>query len=223
MKPRDTVLAVCLLMVIAGCRPKPSAETAQQLSRVIAVGIDVTGSHVLRDKAPAVLSEVFEASARPGDTWVIRQISQASYSDRAALLTIQLPDTMKEPDNPFDFQEQAEFQARRQRYQQARSEAVSSIRRLRLPPPVRGSDIWGFVAKAADLGATHVLIFSDLGDTVHLRSAQKLNHAEVHVFFQSGRDPRLAHRRREEWSRWFLEIGAAKVVFHDPNSTTPVI
>lgn len=221
------------LAVLSGCRhapPAPEAAARQNNTqpRIVLVGLDTTGSYALGDRTPALAAELFTRNAKPGDTWYFRLITRDSYSDKASIslgegrASITLPQVIPPPQNRFHKRARVRHLVSQREFERVREDVANRVRTLRLTP-IRGTDIWGFLAKAQDLQATDVVLFSDLGDTRNLRPEQlQLNGARVWILaFQSGRDPRTALKLRRLWDDWLRKAGASQVIFRDASQAMP--
>lgn len=230
MKPSVLAIPLFALAMLSGCYHGPSApeatasgqqdQTAQPV--VVVVGIDTTGSYPLLKQVVAPVADFFLRNARPGETWYFRLICNNSYSDRASIPvwkgrgSVTLPHVEPAPTNPFNKQARLQHLVSLKRFEQVRNEVATKIRSLQLRP-VRGTDIWGFLAKAQDLQATDIVMFTDLGDTLGWR-INKLDLKGTRVWVivaHSGRDPRVTLKWCRQWEQWLRKAGASQVKFSD--------
>ncbi len=223
--------ALLLALCGTGCtqRPAPSVAAAQaaapRRSWVVYL-IDATGSYTLPRQALDKAAEEFGHSARPGDQWFFRIITNRSYSDRAAVLTVRCPDPLPTSSNPFDTR--ARQQQHRLQRSLARLKAATATRLLQFRPQVvRGTDIYGALAKSGELLAQApalarkvLIIATDFGDTEKLETPTNLTGVEVLVaLFQSGSSPSAARKARRFWTERLRQYGAIRMTWMDPSES----
>lgn len=214
----------------AGPVPKPAAEARQtqggSCPRVVVAGLDRTGSYALAAAGRRQVAEVILRFACPGDVWYVRWISNDSYSDRNAILTLRLPALPAASSNPFDRRSRLARDRQLARLTQAKRAAAARLMKLD-PAPVIHTDIWGFLAKAAVLLASVpgqvervIILASDLSDTLNRRVPLDLAGGHVYVAaFQSGQDPAAAMKLRAFWEKTLAEAGVVGTTFVDPSQT----
>jgi hypothetical protein len=233
-----TVAAVLIAISAAGCARAPErgvsvqsnlskSGTAVTSNRSVLVGIDVTGSYSLLPQALPLVAEFFVMNAQPGDTWIFRWIERSSYSDRAAIpvfngkASVTLPSLPDKPSNPFNKREKLAYLLGVRNVVTVKKQVAETLRALRRKP-VRGTDIWGFLAKAQDLKVSDIVMFTDLGDTMHNEVPLKLDGVRVWVLgFQSGRNPRETKKRQAYWTDKLKKAGVSAIWFHDISQPLP--
>ncbi len=222
---------VITAILMAGCTPRtgqpgrPASGASESLTptacpRVVVAGIDRTGSYALAGMGRDQVADLILKFACPGDTWYVRWIMDNSYSDRAMILTLRMPEPLTRPLNPFSRKDRSALD----QIQKTRLAAALLLRRQRIRPVV-GTDIWGFLAKAAILlsgspeGVPRVLIMAtDLGDTRNMQVPLDLKGVFVYVVgYQSGANPARSIQRRRFWEHVLRNAGAERVTFVDPS------
>lgn len=215
------LVCVGLGLILIGCtHPQARSDSTPIKPRSIVVGLDKTGSYALADAGRAQVARLIH-TARPGDKWFIRWIQERSYADNAILFTLSLPTVPAAPTNPFDSRAKAAWALKMNRINQVKQHAAQRIMQLK-PEKAPATDIWGFLAKAAELladtPADHerlIVVVSDLCDTENKRVPLNLKDIQVIVLaFQSGEDPTKTLTLKQAW-RAELERGGASVRFLD--------
>ncbi|MFA0783752.1 hypothetical protein [Fervidibacter sacchari] len=221
-----------LVASLSGCarveRGMSTRAHASQMygGRKVLVGIDVTGSYALLPQALPLAAEFFMMNAMPGDTWTFRWIERDSYSDRAAIpvfkgkSSVLLP-SLRKPSNPFDKRAKLKYLLGVKEVNAIKTQVARNLRALRRQQ-VRGTDIWGFLAKAQDLKVSDVVMFTDLGDTMRNELPLKLDGIRVWILgFQSGKNPREAAKRRAYWTNVLKRAGVSEIFFFDFTQPLP--
>jgi hypothetical protein len=220
------------VVILCSCQRQPTREIAKLDSpaapRVVVVGIDETGSYALTPLALERAAEFFKQNACPGDLWIFRRITRDSYSDTATIPVykgqpfVKLPKVRPKPGNAFNKRGRLAYLRDLKRFEQMRQQVAEAVSKFKPRQGVIGTDIWGFLRKANDLGCSDIVMFTDLGDTRNLRVELNLNGARVWVLgFQSGRDPRKTVATRKRWETRLQKAGASKVTFHDISAPLP--
>ncbi len=217
------------VFALVGCGRGFKTIAAQQVPhspRRVVVGRDRTGSYALRDQARHLEAELFVRNAQPGDTWIFRWIERFSYSDRAARpivndkSSVTIPVLPPKPTNPFDKRANLLYLAQLRRVVALKRQVADTLKSQN-PPPVRGTDIWGFFKKAEELQPTDIVAFTDLGDTMRKEVPLNLQGVRVWILgFQSGRDPKATAKRKAYWTEVLKKAGA-EVFFHDISQPLP--
>jgi hypothetical protein len=190
---------------------------------VIVYVIDATGSYNFVGQALNKAAAEVERNAQPGDVWFFRWVTNASYSDSAAIFTLRCPDLLEAPANPFDSNARRHWQAQQASFTALKRKAATMLRSQR-PRPVRGTDIYGALAKASDIfettagqGEKVVVIATDLGDTENRKVSFSLRGARVIIcLYQGGRNVQEARARRDSWVGLIRDSGAREIRVLDP-------
>ena len=158
-------------------------DQALPAGKTVVVCIDSSAQDAARQQAVDGIGQWVSASARSGDTYYFRWITDDSYSAQAAIghplqvptdPTLEATPTPPSHPNPFDLKEQAAVKtvvAGQQQQQTdvrrqladantARETAVqAAVKELRDAVPARspGSDVWGCAKKAADIFSTQTI------------------------------------------------------------------
>lgn len=201
----------------------PAAATAPPPpARTVVVFFDVSSSYYsFIQRALQFLAELFKASARAGDIWVFRRINFESYADSASIPVYQgramvcLPAVVEPPRNPFNLERRERYLAEQQAFERVRDAVVQGILQAQLKEETRGTDIYGALRKAADLKATHILLFTDLEDNQSRRTDINLNGATVYVVLLHRADVAKSTETRARWEAELKQMNAGKVVFLD--------
>ena len=225
-----------LVILLAGCGngnvgQRSAVSTAdvgvaKPNGRTIVYTVDITGSYIFAGPAFGTAAREFERNARPNDIWYFRVLTNSSYSDRAAVLSVACPVAPETSGNPFDVEAKRAAQAYGQRFAQLRF-AVAGKLRAHSPEPVRGTDVWGALAKAGDLlhaaPDDHERIFvlaTDLGDTEGRVVSINLDGVKTSLcLLQSGDDVALSRERVGHWKQVITDAGAASLRLLDPSQT----
>lgn len=197
-------------------------------SRYVIYALDVTGSYAFAETSARQAGDAVQRHAQPGDVWFLRKIDDRSYSDRASIMTLHCPPLPPTTSNPFAAAPaRARAQAQRTEFNNLKTAAADHLGKFR-HSPVRGTDIYGFLAKAGELlaaapEATHklIVIASDMGDTCRQTASINLAHAEVVILFQSGTSPVKSQSIRDAWTKRLTNCGAASVTWRDPSEGLP--
>ena len=234
------LVASCLLL--AGCTtvvPKRGVAVQSRGSgKKVLVGIDITGSYALLPQALPLVADFFMMNSVPGDTWIFRWIERNSYSDRAAIpvfkgkSSVTLPPLCKPP-NPFDKRGRVKYLLRLREVIAIRKQVTENLKDLTKKAQeirtlqrerVRGTDIWGFLIKAQDLGVSDIVMFTDLGDTMRNEMPLRLDGVRVWILgFQSGKKPKETSKRRAYWTSVLRKAGVSEISFFDISEPLPIL
>ncbi len=234
--PAKRIAVVILASLFAGACGGAAASDAVTnaqpvVARAIAVGAgcDVSLSYNMAEQCAVMLAGAVQQELRPGDSLFVRFIQTHSYDESAAFCTLRLPLVPAMPANPYDRSGRSKVRQAQQRIEALRGAAVRRLSEFRVAevqgPERSGTDIYGFLAKAAEL-------FSNAGDVdkvltmgTDLISNQRqqignasLSGARVVIFyFQNGADVSQARRRKQFWTDELKRFGAGEVMFMDPS------
>jgi len=239
------LVASCVLL--AGCASVPKRGVAVQSrasqkvvmhgsGKKVLVGIDITGSYALLPQALPLVADFFVMNSMPGDTWIFRWIERTSYSDRAAIpvfkgkSSVTLP-PLRKPSNPFDKRGKVKYLSRLREVIAIRKQVTENLKDLTKKAQeirtlqrerVRGTDIWGFLIKAQDLGVSDIVMFTDLGDTMRNEMPLRLDGVRVWILgFQSGKKPKETAKRRAYWTSVLRKAGVSEISFFDISEPLP--
>lgn len=232
-----TLIVPTVAITLSGCGRSGSGGAAQAQAatntptqvhpRKVVVGVDVSSSYYQSVKrAQGFLAAMFKANARPGDTWVFRTIDVGSYADGASIpvyqgrAQVQLPKVPPAPQNPFNRQGRNRHHEQMRAFVRLRDAIAQGIQNAQLSEEKRGTDIYGFLRKAADLKATHIVIFTDLEDNQNQRVDIDLNGATVIVVLLHRADVKKSRELQQRWTEEFKRMNAGSVTYidhdHDP-------
>ena len=206
-----------------------NAEPASVRPVVVVAGIDVSRSYNMAEQGAVMLADAVQKEFRPGDALFVRFIQTHSYDETAAFCTVRLPPVPPMPDNPYDRAGRLQVRQTQQRTEALRGATVrrlSEFRVAEVPEPERsGTDIYGFLAKAAELFGNasdvdkELMLATDLVDN-RRQQIGNVSLAGVRVvifYFQNGADVSQAQRRKAFWTDELKRLGASEVVFMDPS------
>ena len=217
------VISAFLILGCQGDEANAAAGASQQdqTARCIVVfGIDDTGSYGLWEKAKSIACQIV-SQLQPGDAFNCRRITDSSYLDSSLIFRLELPlMEEKESNNPYDRKAKNLREQQLSWIRAIKGQACSRLSGLK-PANSRRTDIYGFVAAAADRFALApkdykriLILASDLEDNVGYQPKLNLAGARAAVLgFQSSKDPVRTQRLKETWTRKFTEAGAARVIF----------
>jgi hypothetical protein len=219
-------LLATLALLLAACSPAASGEpsskaTAPAPSAWTVIGIDRSGSYSFIEPGREMVLQAVR-DARPGDTIVVRWISDNSYRNGEFALRFQAP-TVAPRDcsaNPYDTTCRRENLAAQFEQQQARDSAITRVRDLRVSTAAR-TDLVGFLLAAAEVLATappeaerRIWMATDLLDNVRLFELPvDLQGASVFVRGLQNDDPTKAVALRAEWEQRLTNYGASQIRF----------
>jgi hypothetical protein len=232
MKHYAWIIPILGLAVLAGCGRLSSGgnggAATHTAPRKVVVCVDVSGSYYARVKrALEFLAKLFKVNARPGDIWVFRTITVGSYADEAGVPVyrgrahVHLPTVAPAPQNPYNRKGRERHLKELQAFEQTRDAVVQSIQKLKLRIDTDGTDIYGALRKAADLKATHIVLFTDLEDTEKRRTNIDLHSATVYVVLLHREKVEESVKRQEQWKAEFKQMNAGEVVFIDLDHEPP--
>lgn len=188
------------------------------------LGIDESGSYVLRDQTMYIVKKFIINEMQPGDTLYARRITDESYPDipKNLLLpkAVRLPELGPEPKNRFDPSAKKKYIKAQRRINLIKKKMIVHIQN-RKPLNAPKTDIYGFLAACADRLAysrqyseTLILIFSDMQDNCRRYMKLDLSGARVVILaFQKEVDPAKTKKLREKWIKTFKEMSAKDVTF----------
>jgi len=181
----------------------------------VVCGVDRTGSYKLREVGLRLCTGLVRRG-HAGDEFLLRWISDASFSESEFLSRIQIPSLPDCQRNPFDL-------GCRRLMARYRASLESEIQRIssQRPPAAPRTDIYGFLQAAADAFAaaptgTDKLLYlaTDLKDNVGYQVRPDLTGVRVRVLgWQTGPDPGRAVRLRARWDSTLRAWGAIVVTF----------
>lgn len=234
-------LACCLLLLGAGCKnstlPTPAssssaarpAQAAGAKTRFVVVGADESNSYSYRLKLPDLLADFFGKNALPSDSWLVRRIGENSFVDKmnVPLVGVQslvvLPAVEPAPNNPFNMKQAVRHKRSVDHFNRYKKQIKQSLSKLTIEAEKK-TDIFGFLAKCADMKATDIVLFSDMVDTVGRHHQFNLSGARVWVvFFQSRSDAAKHQALQKQWDNKLRELGASQVTFIDPAIGVPIL
>ncbi len=196
-----------------------------QAKMVVIYGIDETGSYAFRAQAISIAAEIIRL-LEPGDIFYVRRITEKSYDDRCAIFRLEIPRVMEQVSNRFN--KRARLRRRRmlRRVEQVKARAIKVLAGVK-PVKAPKTDIWGFLAAAADRIAydcrqpgteVKIVIASDMRDNCHLDPKIDFRGAEVIIAgFESGDDPVKARKIKLGWQEKLQKKQAGAVSFLPPD------
>ncbi|MDI6755836.1 MAG: hypothetical protein QME78_15750 [Thermodesulfobacteriota bacterium] len=195
----------------------PGPALAQGMTLIF--GLDETGSYKMRAKGLAVVTAIIR-DLKGGDVFYARRITDKSYKDDCSLFRLKVPPTGPAPDNKFDRRAYLEWERKVKQAETAKAQAISILSHL-TPVKTPRTDIWGFLAAAADRlkaedgGAEYkVILASDMQDNVGRRVPVNLMGAEVAVVaFEAGDSPVATQKLQAYWTEALKQCKAQKVIF----------
>jgi len=201
----------------------PVSVYAQQ-SLLVVFGIDESGSYDFRNKAISIAGRVI-SDLKPGDVLYIRRITDKSYDDSCAVFRLEIPEIGNPPSNKFDRRAWHNWKKKNRGISALKAKAIDVLTKL---GPVKApmTDIWGFIAAAADRIHTEqeqdyrsvVVICSDMKDNCHRKTTLDLNGAQMLIAgFESGKDPAKSQKIKSDWDKVLKGYNAASVNFLPPD------
>jgi hypothetical protein len=187
---------------------------------VIIVGIDESGSYKLREQAKKLIARVIK-ELEPGDILYLRRINDSSFLDQCTIFRLELP-ALEKPntDNPFDRKVKRFQKSQIFRINSLKKEAIQRLADIKFKV-AKHTDIYGFLAASNDrfnLAPKDyqkiLIIASDLKDNVRYKVDLGLSGAYVAVVgFQNSKNPQESRNLKGQWTKEFMQSGAAKVMF----------
>lgn len=224
---RRSVRQFCVspaLLLTTSCSVPIDGGSSPEAPRVVVCGVDRSRSYEHPERALERCAIEIER-ARPGDRVAVYLIGANSYLSDAQIASVEIPRIPGcDPDNPFDpvcRQRQTQLEARVKRA------TASALRALR-PRPSHATDLWGFVAVAAeqfaaagDSTAERVLLMAtDLEDTVAYDVQPDLSGVQIEIFGYQPHtaDPARAREQQERWFQRLRDLGASSITLsRDPS------
>ena len=222
--------------------PSPDCADTASLHVVIGISGHDLNAAARRGALKAVLNQL-AARVKPGSNHLV--VSAYPLGDRslaAEPVRLSLPCLPATPEAP-DLKQAPTFERARRldAYRHALDstrQAVDQAQRqldaygaqlLALEPRSTATDIWGFLALAADEFATNaatereviVVARDEEVDTTYCDGCQPLRGARVHFLAFDQPTPADQQRRRAEWSAWLVAVGAGGTTFTRSNETIP--
>ncbi len=204
--------------------------TAFAENHVVIFGLDETGSYSFRERAVSIAKSVIR-DLKPGDIFYLRRITEKSYIDSCAVFRLELPKIGNPPKNKFDKNSRKNWNRKLKKIMLLKSRAASLLAKLQ-PVKSRKTDIWGFLAAAADRiqveikqGSKPVIIItSDMQDNCNRTIQVDLKGAEVVIAgFESTADPRKTQSIRSNWEKVLKRCNASVVTFLPPDFGNKII
>ena len=201
-----------------------SVVMANDSERIVIFGLDETGSYSFREKAVSIGNSVV-STMEPGEVFYARRITANSYNDDCALFRLEIPRIGDPPANTFDKKARYLWSRKVQSVKTMKTNAMRFMAGLK-PVQAKKTDIWGFIAAAADRIAVEkrsgarsvVIITSDMKDNCRREVKVDLMGAEVLIAgFESGNDPQQAQKIRSRWIEALQACNASKVTFLPPD------
>jgi len=198
---------------------------AVQAQKIVIYGIDETGSYAFRAQSISIARDIIK-DLEPGDVFYIRRITEKSYDDSCAIFRLEIPAVVDQVRNKFD--KKARYQRRRMLHNveliKARAaKIISEVKPVKAPR----TDIWGFLAAAADRIVydrkrqdvdIKIVIASDMQDNCRLKAEIDLQGADIIIAgFESGSDPTKAQKMKAAWQKKLEEKKAGTVSFLPPD------
>lgn len=198
---------------------------AQGKKLAIAFLIDSTGSYDLQRQALALGQRIISGLG-PGDSFLARRITAASYGTNNHLFWFRLPSAPPKPQNRFDLRRWQAYEVARRKIVSVKRQAIQRLGEVK-PQKAPRTDIWGGIAAAAerlrrlDDGQTTLTLFlcTDLGENVGVSIRPSLKSVQVYVVvWDAGSNPIKARKQKKYWRKELLEkCGAASVDFFHPD------
>ena len=216
------VKMVAVFTILTLFLSSPMVASAQ---KVIIYGIDETGSYAFRAQSISIAKDIIQA-LEPGDVLYIRRITEKSYDDKCAIFRLEIPAVVDPVSNKFD------KKARHRRLQMLRNVELIKMKAAKIiseikPVKAPNTDIWGFLAAAADrivYDRSHqdvdvkIVIASDMQDNCRLKTEMDLQGADVIIAgFESGADPMKAQKMKSVWQKKLQDKKAGSVSFLPPD------
>jgi len=192
--------------------------------RVVVFGIDETGSYSFRNKAISIANRII-SDLQPGDIFYARRITEKSYIDSCTIFRLEIPEIGTPPKNKFDKRARYSWNKKLRKMSLLKTRAVNILTKLR-PVKAPKTDIWGFIAAAADrIHAEYgsdsrlvVIITSDMKDNCHRETTLDLKGAEVMIAgFESGENPKRAQKIKADWIKSLKRCNASSIKFLPPD------
>jgi hypothetical protein len=225
MKKHSLILVSIIIVLIFGCQDKKHAgdkipEPKLKPRRVIIIGIDATGSYKLREQAKNMVARVIN-ELEPGDILYLRLINENSYLDNCTIFRLELP-ALNRPksDNPFNRKAKRLRKSQIFHINSLKKEGLQRLADITFKV-AKNTDIYGFLAASNDrfnLAPQDyqkiLIIASDLKDNVRHKVNLDLSGAYVAIVgFQNSKNPQESRSLKNNWTKKFMQSGAAKVIF----------
>jgi len=220
---RNTPIKTIIFALMTFFLAIPQAVYAK---KVIIYGIDETGSYAFRAQANSIARDIIKV-LEPGDVLYVRRITEKSYNDSCAIFRLEIPAVVAPVSNKFD--KKARYRRRQmlRKVELIKARAAKVISEVK-PVKAPRTDIWGFLAAAADRIAydrnhqkdvdVKIVIASDMQDNCHLNPSMDLQEAQVIIAgFESGSDPEKACKIKTAWQKKLKDKKAGSVSFLPPD------
>jgi hypothetical protein len=200
------------------------AGISHAAGRLFILGIDESGSYVLRDQTMSIVKKFIIKEMQLGDTLFARRITDESYPDIPKNLLLPkaviLPELDPEPKNRFDPSAKKKYIEAQRRINLIKKKMIVHIQNQK-PLDAPKTDIYGFLAACAERLAysqqyteKFILIASDMKDNCRRQMKLDLAGARVMILaFQKETDPAKTKKLREQWIRTLKEMSAKDVTF----------
>lgn len=218
-------LLLALALSLAACSPSAegaaaSAPPAATPPTWTVIGIDRSGSYSFLEPGREMAIEAVRI-ARPGDTIIVRWISDNSYRNAEFALRYTAPIVeTRDCSNRYDAACRRENLAAKLAEQQAREGALAQVRDLQVAASGK-TDIAGFLLAASEALAgappdavRQVWLATDLLDNVRLYQLPvDLAGAKAFVRGLQNNDPEKSVALRAEWQERLARYGASEIRF----------
>ena len=211
-------ITICFLFLFL-----PSSVWA---GKVVVYGIDESGSYPFRLQSINIARNII-MNLKPGDILYLRWITDKSYDDSCSILRLEIPRVGGKVSNKFNKKAHYRQQFLIMRGKLLKQKAIRMLEETE-PVKVKKTDIWGYLAAAADridcehcrLGSceTKIVIASDMEDNCHLDPEIDLQGADVIIVgFKSGSDPTKTRKLKTAWKQKLMSRKASTVNFLFPD------
>jgi hypothetical protein len=163
-----------------------------------------------------------EKTAEPRDIWFFRYIDDASYTQKASILTVLLPEA-KKPSTPFDPKAKKRYRKMQKAINKLKKKAVSRLLSLK-PESAPFTDIYGAVIRASEILSNYkdhrkfLILATDLKDNLHRKGTASLeNITVIIILFEADSDPLRTQQRVNKWREYFIQNKAKQVVIITPS------
>ena len=220
---KKAFLYISIIALVFGCQDKEQANEkipAPKHRRVFIIGIDESGSYKLREQAKKLIARVIN-ELEPGDILYLRRINDSSYLNNCSIFRLELP-VLRNPatENPFDRKAKRLRKAHIFHIHSLKNQAIQRLADIKFKI-AKHTDIYGFLAASNDrfnLAPKDyqkiLIIASDLKDNVRYKVDLGLPGAYVAVVgFQNSKNPKESRNLKGQWTKEFMQFGAAKVMF----------
>jgi hypothetical protein len=220
---KKAFILISLIALIFGCQdqePTSQKTPAPTPRRFIVIGIDESGSYKLREQAKKLFARVI-SGLEPGDILYLRRINDSSYLNNCTIFRLELP-VLQNPasENPFDRKAKRLRKSQIFHINSLKKEAIQRLADIKFKV-AKNTDIYGFLGASNDrfnLAPKDyqkiLIIASDLKDNVRYKVDLGLSGAYVAVVgFQNSKNPQESRNLKGQWTKEFMQSGAAKVMF----------